>query len=374
LYTPGIYTSVKTGTTNDVKDNWTIGYTHNVAVGVWVGNNNGDPMVHTSGLTGAAPIWNRVMVSIYGDMGLLAEFAVNGQLQSDQIRPPGDGITDDGMTLRQICNVRVLTDPSTNCPGTVTEWFLDSPAGVPDGQGGFYFPPPNNPAPASMPSSGAYIQEYGPGIFRARVFPLATDIANSIQFNVAPGQRPPPAPRYCRVTVELSASAAGAQDLLFITPPRAASDAAEAEEWARSHNLAFLPTIDCTPGLMSSTGTASGGSSGFPDPGGGIFPATQFAAYISSPQPYQVVTGAIPVMGTADFTSDRAQYYVLEIKGGPYGDWTRIQEPRYGGVVDGQLETLYAPAQAGNYLLRLLIVDWNGNIAQTPYVVPFVVP
>jgi membrane peptidoglycan carboxypeptidase len=40
LYTPGIATSVKTGTTNDVKDNWTVGYTRNVANGVWVGNNN----------------------------------------------------------------------------------------------------------------------------------------------------------------------------------------------------------------------------------------------------------------------------------------------------------------------------------------------
>ncbi|MCA9874577.1 MAG: transglycosylase domain-containing protein, partial [Anaerolineales bacterium] len=37
LYTPNIATSVKTGTTNDVKDNWTVGYTRNVVVGVWVG-------------------------------------------------------------------------------------------------------------------------------------------------------------------------------------------------------------------------------------------------------------------------------------------------------------------------------------------------
>ena len=55
LYTGNLHTSVKTGTTDDVKDNWTVGYTRNVAVGVWVGNNNGDPMVNSSGLTGAAP-------------------------------------------------------------------------------------------------------------------------------------------------------------------------------------------------------------------------------------------------------------------------------------------------------------------------------
>jgi penicillin-binding protein 1C len=60
LNTGSLKASVKTGTTDDVKDNWTVGYTRNVTVGVWVGNSNGDPMVNSSGLTGAAPIWNAV--------------------------------------------------------------------------------------------------------------------------------------------------------------------------------------------------------------------------------------------------------------------------------------------------------------------------
>src|SRR5690606_35504054 len=46
LNTGNIRSSVKTGTTDDVKDNWTVGYTRNIAVGVWVGNNNGDPLVN----------------------------------------------------------------------------------------------------------------------------------------------------------------------------------------------------------------------------------------------------------------------------------------------------------------------------------------
>jgi penicillin-binding protein 1C len=61
LYTPGRPTAVKTGTTNDFKDNWTIGYTPQLVVGVWVGNSNGEPMRGTSGITGAAPIWNTVI-------------------------------------------------------------------------------------------------------------------------------------------------------------------------------------------------------------------------------------------------------------------------------------------------------------------------
>ena len=54
--------SVKTGTTNDIRDNWTLGYTPSYVVGVWVGNNNNAPMSKVaSGITGAAPIWNRII-------------------------------------------------------------------------------------------------------------------------------------------------------------------------------------------------------------------------------------------------------------------------------------------------------------------------
>ncbi len=54
--------AVKTGTTNDFIDNWTIGYTPNLVTGVWVGNADYTPMTAgTSGLTGAAPIWHTFM-------------------------------------------------------------------------------------------------------------------------------------------------------------------------------------------------------------------------------------------------------------------------------------------------------------------------
>jgi len=54
--------SVKTGTTNDKRDNWTIGYTPSRLVAVWVGNNDNSSMsAVASGLTGASPIWNKIM-------------------------------------------------------------------------------------------------------------------------------------------------------------------------------------------------------------------------------------------------------------------------------------------------------------------------
>ncbi|OQY65172.1 hypothetical protein B6D29_04285, partial [Microgenomates bacterium UTCPR1] len=63
LEVPGYKVAVKTGTTDSKKDNWTIGYTPDFLVVVWVGNNDNTPMnpYLSSGITGAAPIWNRVM-------------------------------------------------------------------------------------------------------------------------------------------------------------------------------------------------------------------------------------------------------------------------------------------------------------------------
>ncbi|NCN06979.1 MAG: PBP1A family penicillin-binding protein [Candidatus Pacebacteria bacterium] len=54
--------AVKTGTTNSLRDNWTIGYTSDRVVSVWVGNNDNTPMSYVaSGVTGASPIWNKII-------------------------------------------------------------------------------------------------------------------------------------------------------------------------------------------------------------------------------------------------------------------------------------------------------------------------
>lgn len=68
----GYKVAVKTGTTDEKRDNWTIGYTPNYLVVVWVGNNDHSPMnpYLTSGVTGAAPIWNRMMQYLLDEKGL----------------------------------------------------------------------------------------------------------------------------------------------------------------------------------------------------------------------------------------------------------------------------------------------------------------
>lgn len=81
LVIPGKTVSVKTGTSNDKRDNWTIGYTPSVVTAVWVGNNDNAPMnpYLTSGVTGAAPIWHDIMAEILKD-------------RPDEVHPRPDGV------------------------------------------------------------------------------------------------------------------------------------------------------------------------------------------------------------------------------------------------------------------------------------------
>lgn len=83
LVIPGKTVSVKTGTTNDKRDNWTIGYTPSYVAVVWVGNNDNSPMnpYLTSGITGAAPIWQQIMKELLKD-------------KSDEVQPRPEGIVE----------------------------------------------------------------------------------------------------------------------------------------------------------------------------------------------------------------------------------------------------------------------------------------
>jgi penicillin-binding protein 1C len=97
--------AVKTGTTTNFHDNWTIGYTPDLLVGVWVGNSNYQAMREVTGLTGAAPIWAEVMRS-----------ALKGR--ADQALPQPDGLIQ-----LEVCALSGLL-PTPACPHTQTEWFI----------------------------------------------------------------------------------------------------------------------------------------------------------------------------------------------------------------------------------------------------------
>ena len=96
--------AVKTGTTNDFKDNWTLGYTPQIAVGVWIGNTDNSEMKKVSGITGAAPVWHDVMAYYLKDKPV-----------EPFVRPPG-------LVEKTVCATSGLL-PTKYCP-TTAELFI----------------------------------------------------------------------------------------------------------------------------------------------------------------------------------------------------------------------------------------------------------
>jgi penicillin-binding protein 1C len=110
--------AVKTGTSQAYRDNWTVGFTEDVTVGVWVGNFDRTPLRGSSGVTGAAPIFNAAM--------LAAVKNVRGSLPTGDTAPvvpaPANVIE------TEICALSGLR-PSTYCPAVQKEWLpSDQPA------------------------------------------------------------------------------------------------------------------------------------------------------------------------------------------------------------------------------------------------------
>ena len=62
------WTAVKTGTSEDMRDNWCVGFSRHFTVAVWVGNYDGDSMRDVSGVSGAAPIWHDIMAELQRDL------------------------------------------------------------------------------------------------------------------------------------------------------------------------------------------------------------------------------------------------------------------------------------------------------------------
>lgn len=107
--------AVKTGTTNDYRDNWTIGYTPDLAVGVWVGNADYTPMKDTTGVTGAAPIWSDIMQT------LIPNLTGNN---------PGSFTPPLGIVQQMICALSG-TQPSQYCPQQTIEIYASDQLPLP---------------------------------------------------------------------------------------------------------------------------------------------------------------------------------------------------------------------------------------------------
>jgi len=96
--------AVKTGTSSDFRDTWTVGFTRDYTVATWVGNFDGAPMQRVSGVTGAAPLWNRII-------RYLAER-----------NPPAAFAPPRGYVRRSMCAISGVR-PAPDCTAVVGEWL-----------------------------------------------------------------------------------------------------------------------------------------------------------------------------------------------------------------------------------------------------------
>jgi penicillin-binding protein 1C len=99
--------AAKTGTSKGYRDNWVVGYTHEVTVGVWVGNFDGSPMNGTSGMTGAGPLFHAVM-----------EAAMRGR----SAEPLVDTSPTRSLKRVEVCALSGEA-PGAECPHRVMEWM-----------------------------------------------------------------------------------------------------------------------------------------------------------------------------------------------------------------------------------------------------------
>ena len=122
LNIPGV--AVKTGTSDNKRDNWTFGYSPDFVVGVWVGNNDNSPMDPrlTSGITGAAPIWNKIT------QVMLSKYPSAGFIQPEGVTLASiDGRRDlviSGNTPKSL--VRVMNQPDQQNPTSFKTIFSDA--------------------------------------------------------------------------------------------------------------------------------------------------------------------------------------------------------------------------------------------------------
>jgi penicillin-binding protein 1C len=111
--------AAKTGTSEGYHDNWAIGYTRDVTVGVWVGNFDRTPLTNSTGVTGAGPIFHSVM--------LAAQHRVAGEglIPDEPVAVPQDGLA-----RTPIC---ALSGMPANpwCPSRTTEWLPSDTPGIP---------------------------------------------------------------------------------------------------------------------------------------------------------------------------------------------------------------------------------------------------
>ena len=327
--------AAKTGTTNDFRDNWTMGYTPGLVVGVWTGNTDNSPMVNISGLEGAAPLWGSYMQGVYSNGGLVARLEVNGLV------PPTEFIRPAGIAERPLCALNSAAVGSVDCVPEGQELFLESTL-------------PPTPMP-TVAQPAAFWERLDPAVWRAVALPLPPPTPEQVAL-IPPEQAEdqPPPQLFCHfaegTALDLLPPTAAPQ--VFLAPPRNPESVKPAHEWAQAHNVAILPIATCTDELVALG--AGGGTAVW---------------RITSPAEGDTVRGNVPIIGTASFDPAVVEFYKVElgVPSGPDIQWLTLGETHNTPVVNGVLEVLQGEAlPPGPYYLRLIVVQ-DSNYAGEPH-------
>lgn len=330
--------AAKTGTTNDFRDNWTVGYTPGLAVGVWTGNADNSEMINISGLTGAAPLWSDYMQAVYADPALVSILPIQGS------PPPIEFNRPEGLEQRPLCSIDSVTIGATECQPGGTELFL---------QANSVNPPPF--------ADGLQWEKLETAVFRIPAVVLPPLPPELVQVNQPQSdEQQLPDPIFCHFPegLDMAQLPPEASPQIFLAGPRNEESWKGALEWAQAHNTAVMPYEFCTEDLLSIAG------------------GQRVAVYrINEPKPDETVSGVIPIMGTANFDPQQVQFYKIEL-GIPEGEqvnWVTLGETHNTPVINGPLEMLHADAlPPGNYFLRLIVVQ-DSNYVGEPHMISFTI-
>lgn len=383
--------AAKTGTTNDFRDNWTIGYTPGLVTSVWTGNTDNSPMQNVSGLSGAAPLWNDFMQAVYADAALVEALAVSG------LQPPTDFIRPNAVETVTYCPLDAIVEAAATCDATQQELRVAS-------------------RQRSLPDPTDKRDYLDAAVVRLLSAPSPSSLSGD-------------ASAYC--AIEEGRWPTGTQQRLFIARPQSDIVADYAYRWAESTGSMIEPRTVCdgstlvnagsgpwtptpageatavaaaatavptSPPSQPPTATPAFEPTSTPAPVG---PPTSTPTAVPTPVPPtptpvtaaltqvgsvrygilsphngQTLSASTPIMGSAEFDPSQVQFYKIEIRKASGGDWTTIGDARSAAVSQGLLELLpveglvnSAEWGAGSYQIRLVLVGPDSNYVGQPFVV-----
>ncbi|GAC1393377.1 MAG: hypothetical protein NVS4B11_29000 [Ktedonobacteraceae bacterium] len=146
--------AAKTGTTTDFRDNWTMGYTTDYVMGVWVGNDNNTPMYNILGVDGAAPIWHDSM--LVAEQGHpIRDFTYPGGLQQATVTYPDGVRSTDWFLPGTVPSFAPSVQPTVTPIGTDTSTIVQVASPKPVAPTGYAYCPNNFSLVSPTPSDSA---------------------------------------------------------------------------------------------------------------------------------------------------------------------------------------------------------------------------